>query len=403
MLMKFNKSGQLILVAAASVGVAGLLSACNQINGTLTADFVYVSSSRSAGPENYGEIDVFEVNSQSGRMRQIPSSPFPSGGRNPVAEAAAPDQKNLYVVNQDDNTIVQFAIGIDGKLYPQNTVDTPGIFPLAVGVVGSNLIVADTFQPLPTCSPESPCSGSVAMYPIGTGDVLGTPAENSARGANYWPLIVPSAPNDVILPTAITGDASGSNVYVAAYDTTANTGYIFGFAVVNGALSPLNGGIPLAAGTHPSAITGNAQGNYIYVTDSAAGNVLGYSAGASGLTPLSGSPFPAGNQPSSIVVDQKGRYAYVANARDSNVTAYTIGNGALTQFATYATDTQPVAIGIDPALNQYLYTANFLGSTVSGYQISSTDGMLVNSQFSPFRANINPTAVAAVSHAVVSK
>ena len=67
-------------------------------------------------------------------MRQIPTSPFPSGGRNPVAEAVSSDNTNLYVVNQDDNTIVQFVIGNDGKLYPQNTVNTPGIYPVAVAV-----------------------------------------------------------------------------------------------------------------------------------------------------------------------------------------------------------------------------------------------------------------------------
>lgn len=403
MLMKFNKPGQLVLVAAASLAVAGLLSACEQINGTLTADFVYVSSAKGAGPDNYGNIDVFEVNSQSGRMRQIPASPFPSGGRNPVAEATAPDQLNLYVVNQDDNTIVQFAIGNDGKLYPQVTTNTPGIFPLAVGTAGSNLIVADTYQPLPTCSPASPCSGSIAMYPIGSKDVLGAPASNPALGANYWPLIVPASPKDVILPTAVAGDPTGANVYVTAYDTTANTGYIFGFAVANGALTPLNGGVPMPAGIHPSSIASDAQGGYVYVTDAMSDTVLAFTASAGGLTPLSGSPFATGGSPTSIAVDHTGKFAYVASGQDSTVTAYSVSNGALARIATYATGTQPVAIGIDPALNQYLYTANFLGNTVTGFQMSATDGTLLNSQFSPFRSNVNPTAVAAVSHAVVSK
>ena len=62
-------------------------------------------------------------------MRQIPTSPFPSGGRNPVAEAVSADKTNLYVVNQDDNTIVQFVIGNDGKVYPQNTVEHARHFP----------------------------------------------------------------------------------------------------------------------------------------------------------------------------------------------------------------------------------------------------------------------------------
>lgn len=403
MLMKFNKPGQLVLVAAASLAVAGLLSACDQINGTLTADFVYVSSAKGAGPDNYGEIDVFEVDSESGHMRQIPASPFFSGGRNPVAEVAAPDQKNLYVINEDDNTIVQFVIGNDGKLYPQVTTNTPGIFPLATGTAGANLIVADTYQPLPSCSPASPCSGSIAMYPIGSGDTLGKPATNASLGTNYWPLIVPASPQDVVLPTAVAGDPTGANVYVTAYDTTARTGYIFGFSVANGTLTPLNGGVPMAAGIHPSSIVSDPQGGYVYATDAVSNNVLAYSAGAGGLTPLSGSPFATGGQPTSIVVDHTGKFAYVANGQDSTVTAYSVNNGALTRIATYATDTQPVAIGIDPALNQYLYTANFLGNTVTGFAMSATDGTLLNSQFSPFKANVNPTAVAAVSHAAVAK
>ena len=132
MRMKFKKSGQLLLGSAASLLVAGVVTAC----GTLTVDFVFVTSAKAAGPNNYGEIDIFEINGVSGYMRQIPASPFPSGGRNPVAEAVSSDYANLYVVNQDDNTIVQFIIGNDGKLYPQNTVNTPGIFPLAVAVNG---------------------------------------------------------------------------------------------------------------------------------------------------------------------------------------------------------------------------------------------------------------------------
>src|ERR1700689_4665618 len=141
MRMKFNKSSQLLLVSAASLLAAGLVTAC----GTLTVDFVFVTSSKAAGPNNYGQINVFEINQQSGVMRQIPTSPFPSGGRDPVAEAVSSDQFNLYVVNQDDNTIVQFVIGNDGKVYPQNTVNTPGIFPLAVAAEGSLLFVADTY------------------------------------------------------------------------------------------------------------------------------------------------------------------------------------------------------------------------------------------------------------------
>jgi len=45
MRMKFNKSSQLLLVSAASLLVAGLMTACQ----TLTVDVVFVASSKAAG------------------------------------------------------------------------------------------------------------------------------------------------------------------------------------------------------------------------------------------------------------------------------------------------------------------------------------------------------------------
>jgi 6-phosphogluconolactonase (cycloisomerase 2 family) len=408
MRMKFNKSRQLLLVSAVSLLAAGLMTAC----GTATTDFVFVASAKAAGSNNYGEIDVFEINRVSGAMRQIPTSPFLSGGRNPVAEAVSSDNANLYVVNQDDNTIVQFMIGSDGKLYPQNTVNTPGIYPLAVAVSGSNLLVIDTYQPLSTCSNAEPCSGSVAVFPVepasGTGSSeiasgkLGTAVTNPSNGATYWPLNLPSSPTDVIVPTAVNVLKSGADVFVTAYDTsvTPNVGYVFGFSIgSSGALTPLNGGVPFAAGVHPSAIASDSSSSYVYVTDFQNGNVHAYTIASGVLSELSGSPFQAGNQPSAIAVDPNYPFAYVANAQDGTVNAYSIGsNGALTSIATYDAGTQPVAIGIDPSTSHFLFTANFLGGNVSDFELNSTTGTLVNAQHSPYKSNAMPTAVAAIPH-----
>jgi 6-phosphogluconolactonase (cycloisomerase 2 family) len=393
MRMMLNRSSQLVLASAVSLLAAGLLTAC----GTLTVDFVYVTSAKAAGTNNYGEVDVYEVNAESGRMRNIPTSPFPSGGRNPVAEATSPDNTTLYVVNEDDNTIVQFTIGNDGKLYPQNTVNTPGVFPLAVATAGKFLFVADTYQPLPTCSTAAPCSGSVAVFPVGTNDALGPAAANASISASYWPLSLPSSPTDVMTPTAIA--AASSYVYVTAFDATKGGGYVFGFTVnSDGTLTALNGGAPFAAGAQPSAIASAPGGSVIYVADSASNNVLAYSANAGVLTPVGGSPFPTGNAPAAVVVDTTGNHVFVANSLDSNLTVYSSASGVLSSLGTYTTGTQPVAIGIDPSLNEYLYTANFLGNSVTGFQVNASTGALLNSQESPYGANANPTAVAAIPH-----
>jgi len=426
MRMKFNKSSQLLLVSAASLLVAGLVTAC----GSLTVDFVFVSSAKAAGTNNEGEVDVLEINSESGYMRHIPSSPFPSGGRNPVAEAVSSDNTNLYVVNQDDNSIVQFIIGNDGKLYPQNTINTAGIYPVAVTVNGSNLFVVDTYQPLPTCSTAEPCSGSIAVYPITASssnppsDKLGDAVANG--NINYWPLGIPGKPNDVVEPTAINVLANGSYAYVAAYDVTAGANYIFGFSIVSGgALTPLKGGAPLAGGafaqgtcnnaflnapfeigTCPAAVASDSTGSFLYVTDAKAGKVHAYAIASGLLTEVSGSPFAAGNAPSAIVVDPKYPYVYVTNALDSTVSAYSASNGVLTTLGTYATSTEPVAVGIDPSTSHFLFTANYLyngiNGTVSGFELNPTTGTLVNSQNTPFTVDAYPTAVAAIPHGVTT-
>jgi 6-phosphogluconolactonase len=54
-------------------------------------------------------------------------------------------------------------------------------------------------------------------------------------------------------------------------------------------------------------------------------------------------------------------------------------------------------------LNQYVYTANFLGNNVSGFQLNQSTGSLLNSQFSPSASNANPTAVAAITHGSTKK
>lgn len=407
MRMKFHKPIQLLAISAASLAAAFFLSACE----TLTVDFVYVSSAKAAGPNSYGEINVFEINSKSGRMRQIPTSPFPSGGRNPVAEAVSPDQADLYIINRDDNSIVQFVIGTDGKLYPQNTVNTPGVFPIAVSVNGSYLYVVDTYQPLPTCTPASPCSGSVAVFPILTADqagalkpaqpvdTLGSPVLNAAINANYWPLTFSgAAASDIFVPTAVTTASSGPYLYVTGYDSNTSVGYIFGFtANSDGTLAAIPG-FPLQTGTLPSAITSDSTGAYLYVTDSTQSVIYGFQINGGSLTPLNGSPFPSGSMPSAIVIEKGGKYAFVTNAQDSNLSVYSISSGALSRLGSYATGAQPVAVGVDPSLNLYVYTANFLGNNVSGFQLNATDGSLLNSQFSPSAANANPTAVAAITH-----
>src|SRR5580698_68631 len=136
--MKLRKSGRVLLATAASFGIGLGLTSCSPSN---TIDYVFVTASKA----NPGQISVYRVDSESGALTQIPDSPYPSGGRNPVSAVTSPNGNNLYVANRDDNSIVQFAIGTDGKLYPQQTCNTPGAAPvsLAINSAGTLIYVAD--------------------------------------------------------------------------------------------------------------------------------------------------------------------------------------------------------------------------------------------------------------------
>ncbi len=128
--MKFGKVGQVTLVSAIALLVATLFTAC----GTLNVGFLFVPTNR----QTPGQIEVYEVDSESGSLRTIPTSPFPSGGRDPIAEAVSINCENLYVVNQDDNNIVQFGIGTDGRNHPQSTGEHPALFRLAVACLAAH-------------------------------------------------------------------------------------------------------------------------------------------------------------------------------------------------------------------------------------------------------------------------
>ncbi|HUA99000.1 MAG TPA: beta-propeller fold lactonase family protein [Terracidiphilus sp.] len=413
--MRLNKSSQLVLVGAAGLAVASLVTACSQVTQTLTVDFVFVASSKAAGSNNYGEINVFEIDSESGHMRQIPDSPFPSEGRDPVAEAVSSDYGSLFVVNQDDNTVVQFVIGTDGKLYPFYTLNPPGVYPLGIATDAADMFVLETYQPLPTCSTAAPCSGSLAVFPLTaatkSGPVqVGSAAVNPSLDTNYWPLTLSGTQaSDVIVPTGVSVLGSGSYVYVTAYDSsvTPHVGYIFGFAVGSGGVLTALSGSPYAAGVQPSAIATNstASTSYVYATDFANNDVLGYTVSSStgALAPMTtgtggGNTFPSGNQPTAIAVDPSFPFVYVTNSLDASMTGYSVSNGALTPVGTYATGLDPVAIGIDPSTNHFVYSVNFLGNNVSGFELNETDGTLLNTQYSPYSSNALPTAVAAIPH-----
>jgi 6-phosphogluconolactonase (cycloisomerase 2 family) len=412
--MKFRKFERALLAAVVSLGMAVGITSCTTSN---TIDYVYVINSK----PNPAQINIYYADSESGALTQIQDSPYLTQYRNPVGLVTSPNYKNLYVIFHDDNTIVQFTIGSDAKLYPQHTYNTPGTFPnsIAINTAGTLLFVTDTYQPQYTAANPGP--GALMVYPINTDGSLGTPVADGNLA--YFPLsttltnvLNPVAVNSVTLNPVNSTGTQPSFVYVAAQNSTTGLGSILGFSVAaNGALTSVpcsaaasicasNGDGTYNAGTTPSAMASTPRGLFLYVTDAINNQLISYTVQSSGqIIPSQNGPTRTDVYPDGITVDPRGQFIYVANYNANDVSAYTInpGTGYPTGVAaagSYATGTGPTCVFVEPGFGRYVYTTNFLDNTVSGLNLNPNTGTLTTVQNTPFVAAGQPTCVAATPH-----
>ncbi|MGC2398441.1 MAG: beta-propeller fold lactonase family protein [Acidobacteriaceae bacterium] len=384
--MKLSKLGRVVLASIASLGMGFGVTACGPSN---TIDFLYVTASK----QNPGQISVYKIDGEAGLLYQITDSPYLSGGRNPVADVASNNGKNLYVINHDDNTMVEFAIGTDGKLYPQQTCNMPGSYPmqLAINKDDSYLYIVETYQG--NFSKSIPGPGALIIFPInsvGQVPVSGGSCETVANGTNaFYPL-----GNN---PVGVNVSSDGNFVYAV----NENDGTISAFQVgSDGTLTSVG---LFSAGTAPNAIASSPNSKFLYVTDGGSNQLYGFQVQPTGaLAPMT-APFKTDILPDAVAVDPRGLYLYVANYNANNVGAYSIdqasGNATpISGSVAYGVGTGPTCLLIEPSEGRYIYTSNFLSSSVSGVYLNPASGVLSAVQGTPFAAASQPTCNAAITH-----
>lgn len=425
--MKFSQLGQLALASAVSAALVLGITACGQSN---TIDFVYVASANA----NPGVIYGFASDGESGALTQILGSPFPAG-RNPIALLTTPNDKEVYALNHDDNTVIEYIVGSDGKLFAQNTYNIKsGTNPngMAVSPDGKTLYVVEAYGLAPNATPFSattPGIGALVQFPIAADGSLGTEASyptcnnpvavtvlgsasNTAGGAVYV-VNDPAGQLTTLIDTVAaqnrgaTGSATVTYPAVGACSGgTAAVGQVTSYVINSDNSLTAGAGSPFAAGVAPNAITTDPTNRFVYVTDFKQNLILSYSVQGSGgaIIPLSTSTTPTGNLPSAITVDPRGKYIYVANYLDGSVSGYALNatTGIPSALAgassSSATDPGPAAITVEDSIGRYIYTANFIGNSVSGLYFDPNAGTTNIVQNSPFPGAAKATAVATVKH-----
>ena len=401
--MKLTKIGQGFLVAAASLGLGLGITSCSPSD---TIDYLFVTSN---SPQS--QIAAYHVDSFSGALSEVTGSPFSSGGTNPVAEVASPNERNLYVANHDSNNISEFVIGTNGNLVTGNSYTTPGSEPvsLAINPAGTLLFVLDYYGP--GFSDTTPGPGILVVYPINSDGSLGTPATSGSTP--YASL--------QCFPTGVAVSANGDFVYAtntnsvivttATPSTTPATpascptqGTISGFSIASGgALSPLAGS-PYLAGSTPTGVAIDPTSRFLYATDSAQNQLIVYTILSTGeLVSQNSGPFTTGTFPVAVVVDPRDQYLYVTNYNGGTISEYSISqaNGVPSAGASSSISTGapgPTCLLVDPALGRYVYTADYIGSYIGGTVLNPNTGALSTTQGAPYPAVGKPTCVAAVPH-----
>jgi 6-phosphogluconolactonase (cycloisomerase 2 family) len=385
--LPWNRFSCTAKVSVVSVAMVLGLASCSL---DYTVGYVYMTTNKS----NPGVIDQYAIDFDSGALSQI-GSPV-AAGNDPVTLVASPSGLFVYVINQGDSTVQEFAVQGDGTLASQHVYPTGGSHPTAVAIDPQSafLYVTNSYA-----AGASTGTGVVSIFPVNADNSLGTPLTPQPVG---------------IKPVGVTVSYFNHFVYVVEQQTS-TSGLILGFSqnTTTGALTPVPGTTitgptgnsvvtGYAAGVVPSAIAEEPTSRFIYVTDEAANQLIGYTVLASGgLLPMVNGPFSTGLFPVDLTIDPTGKLIYVVNFNGSTLQGYMIDggtgtvSGAVGSFAT-GTGTGPTCVAIDPALGYFLYTSNSLDNTVSGERLNPSTGGLQGVQNTPFNSSEQPTCLTIV-------
>ena len=215
--MNLHKIGRTAKVSAVSAAMVLGLASCTL---DYTVGYVYMTTNKS----NPGLIDQYAIDFDTGALSQI-GTPV-AAGNDPVTLVTSPSGKFVYVINQGDSTVQEFAVQGNGTLASKNVYPVTGTRPTAVAIdpQGAFLYVTYTYQT--GYSATKPGPGGVSIFPVNTDNSLGTPLNQNA-GNN---------------PVGVTVSYFNHFVYVLDQETSPNA-KILGFSqnTTTGALTPLAG------------------------------------------------------------------------------------------------------------------------------------------------------------------
>jgi hypothetical protein len=439
--MKFMKFGKALLLSALSAGIVLSVTSCVESYAT---GYLYVTGTVTAQSGGQGIISGFSIDHNTGKLTPINGLPISSGGANPVRAVLLTGGRFLYVLNRGSNpttnsdcttaapcqnaSITQFAVGGNGSLTQQETFFTQGINPFRIiadpsgnflYVLDHDSIGADGKNPATPSNPNSNCALALGASVTTCGDITAFSISSTtgrlqlivnaqvtaANGAALPYFPVPSNPVDFVENGGFFLTMSGAN-QPASYPYTGGSS-VFPYTLNSG-----NG--QLTINQNSSQSLGIAQGTaivagsgVIYVldnefTDTATtgqSQILPYTIGTNGaLQAEPGGIIPEDDtvaNPIYLMVESKGKFIYVANQGDntqganaeSGIEGYFLTTTPAYQLTPIAgqpfgSGSGPQCLVEDPS-DQFIYSADFNDSSVTGRVVDPNSGVLNNLRVTP--------------------
>ncbi len=354
-------------IGAMSCGQSIYPAASNSATATATStatggNFAYVTNFAN------GEITEFKRNTSSGILTF--NTRIAAGSDNgPVGIAITSNNAYLYATNINDNTILQYTVGTDGKLTamsPPSVDNGTDTTPEQLVTLSSNGTPTWLFV---TNFGTGVGSGSLAAYPITSTGALGTAVVSTISGMGN--------------PFGMALNASGTILYVS--DNTGGAIYALSFNATTGALSNISGSPVLSLGTAagtPGWLALNASNENLLVSDYNVdtAQLAFFTLGNLGV-PTGGQLINSNGNQAAGVAWTAGTVAVNANQDDTiagggSVSSYTqTGSTTLTLSSTIPSLNGPTDIIVDPQ-DAFAYTTDQGDGTIAQFQFNAVCGGL---------------------------
>lgn len=342
-------------------------ASCPSGGGSVTSDFAYVSNASA------GSTDIYAYNLSNGSLAAISGSPYNIGFA-PVAMVVSPNDGFLYgatLPGVANPGIYLWSINSSGQLASANNGNaliTAQVATMDISPDGNFLFTVDALGTELTEYQIASSTGFltlVSSFPLLQGAtcvLAGTPISQTCTvkvsPSGQFVVAALGSAGDIIYPYNSTSGITSTNAtqipsgstttnptgdYSLALDKNnfvyiARTAALAVYSLDSSGNPTQQSTVAFSASAVPRSVTLSTSYDYVYTANQGAGNISGYSIGATGsLASVAGSPFSGPSDTAAIGVDKSGTYMVsVGYNGTSGVQLFTIGTTGTLSLATSA-------------------------------------------------------------------